>query len=45
MIERFVDVLHVARGNGVTGPVEIAAPASETAAWTVTQTVTQTDNV
>ncbi|WP_308195433.1 PepSY domain-containing protein [Dactylosporangium sp. AC04546] len=34
-------VLHVARGAGFTGAVEIAPPAEEGAAWSVTQT----DNV
>ncbi|WP_432838612.1 PepSY-associated TM helix domain-containing protein [Dactylosporangium sp. CA-092794] len=34
-------VLHIARANGITGPMEIAPPAEAGAAWTVTQT----DNV
>ncbi|WP_432838842.1 PepSY domain-containing protein [Dactylosporangium sp. CA-092794] len=34
-------VLHIACGNGITGPMEIAPPADPGAAWTMTQT----DNV
>ncbi|WP_238005822.1 PepSY domain-containing protein [Dactylosporangium sp. AC04546] len=34
-------VLHVARTNGITGPIEITPPAADGAAWSVTQT----DNV
>ena len=34
-------VLHIARANGITGPIEISAPAEEGAAWSVVQS----DNV
>ncbi|GAA1536119.1 PepSY domain-containing protein [Dactylosporangium maewongense] len=30
-------VLHIARTNGITGPIEIGAPAEDGAAWTVVQ--------
>ncbi|GAA3212100.1 PepSY-associated TM helix domain-containing protein [Dactylosporangium siamense] len=31
------NVLHIARTNGITGPIEISAPAEEGAAWSVVQ--------